>query len=96
MAGATPGHLRLPVRLAGGIGSFADPRRAAQLGISPGYPSTRAGLSAVQESLNPAPGGSSLRGAEELVRTLVTLPTHSLVTPSDREEILDLIGSCSS
>jgi len=30
-------------------------------------------------------------GAEELVRQLVTLPTHSLVSAADREDLLRLL-----
>jgi perosamine synthetase len=91
-SGTAQGHLRFPVRVARGLDGFGNARLAARLGITRGYPSTLAALPAVQENLNPAPGGAACRGAEELVRTLVTLPTHSLVTPRDREEILNSLG----
>jgi perosamine synthetase len=94
IAGAMPGHLRYPVRLSRGMESFPDIRRAARLGIARGYPTTLAALASVQEQLNPTPGAPGLRGAEELVRTLVTLPTHSLVTADDREEILQQLAAC--
>ncbi len=32
-------------------------------------------------------------GAEELVRELVTVPTHSLVTAAEREEVLRAVNS---
>jgi perosamine synthetase len=93
VSGSVPGHLRFPVRLARGVDGFGDARLAARLGITPGYPSTLAALPAVQDQLNPIPGSAGCRGAEELVRTLVTLPTHSLVTPADREAILNMLGA---
>ncbi|HLQ23812.1 MAG TPA: DegT/DnrJ/EryC1/StrS family aminotransferase [Gemmatimonadales bacterium] len=80
--GGEPGYLRLPVLLSGGLGGFARPREALHLGIAPGYPSTLAELPAVCARLAQRIG--RWPGAETLVHELVTLPTHSRLTTSDR------------
>jgi len=84
-AGATPGYLRLPLRLAGGLGGLADPALAARLGAARSYPSSLGALAAVRARLV----GPARRwpGAEELVRDLVTLPTHSLLSERDLEAL---------
>jgi len=87
--GATPGYLRLPLKLAQGINGFADPARARRAGAAPGYPTTLADLPAVQRRLVRA---RRWPGAEELVRTLVTLPTHSLVGEGDRDSLVLLLS----
>jgi hypothetical protein len=88
--GALPGYLRLPLRIPGGaaLAKLAVTRR---LGIAPGYPSTLAKLSALRFQLTGS--GRSYPGAEILVRDLVTLPTHLLVSSPDRERILDHLAS---
>lgn len=83
--GATPGYLRLPLKLAQGINGFADPARARRAGAAPGYPTTLADLPAVQRRLVRA---RRWPGAEELVRQLVTLPTHSLLQDEDRATLV--------
>jgi dTDP-4-amino-4,6-dideoxygalactose transaminase len=83
VAGAQPGFLRFPARV-------TDPRwfsdHSAELGregIVGGYPTTLADI----------PGGpwsrslADLPGAAELARTLVTVPTHSLVSDDDLARI---------
>ncbi len=91
IAEGKPGYLRFPVRLAQGWRGFADPSRARRSGIAPAYPATLADLPAVRERLISASGAQKWPGAETLVREVVTLPTHSLVTNGDREEMLDAL-----
>ncbi|HEV2750277.1 MAG TPA: DegT/DnrJ/EryC1/StrS family aminotransferase [Gemmatimonadales bacterium] len=86
--GATPGYLRLPLRVAQGINGFADPGAARRAGAAPGYPTTLAELPAVQRRLVRA---RRWRGAEELVRELVTLPTHSLLGDEDQRTLVRLL-----
>ena len=88
-AGSVPGYLRFPVLVPAGLGGFCDPMQALRLGIAPSYPSTLAALPAVRERL--VKTGGPWRGAEELARCLVTLPTHSLTTASERAEVLHLL-----
>ena len=85
----TPGFLRLPLRVPGGLAGFAEPRRARRLGVTPGYPTTLAALRPVRERLTRPRG--RWPGAEELVRDLVTLPTHSLVSAAERDELVRLL-----
>jgi dTDP-4-amino-4,6-dideoxygalactose transaminase len=85
--GGTPGFLRLPVRLQRGLDGFTDPVLARRLGVAAGYPSTLAALPPLQRHLARA---GRWPGAEELVRELVTLPTHSLVSEGDRDRLVRL------
>jgi dTDP-4-amino-4,6-dideoxygalactose transaminase len=87
-----PGYLRFPVRLRGGLAGLSGAGRALRLGAAPGYPLTLARLTAVRERLQLPHGASHWPGAEELVQQLVTLPTHSLVTNAEREELAALIN----
>jgi dTDP-4-amino-4,6-dideoxygalactose transaminase len=79
----TPGYLRLPLTVSGGIDGIAQPSRALKLGIAPSYPRTLVELA-------PSLTGPEQRwpGAEQLARDLVTLPTHSRLTPVERDEIV--------
>ncbi len=86
--GATPGYLRLPLKLAQGVNGFGDPARARRAGAAPGYPTTLADLPAVQRRLVRA---RRWPGAEELVRQLVTLPTHSLLQDDDCATLVRLL-----
>jgi hypothetical protein len=90
LAAATPGYLRLPVRLAGGLSGLSDPRRALRLGVAPSYPSTLKAVPEVHGSIVSLEG--QWRGGEELAQTLVTLPTHSLAADRERREIIALVG----
>lgn len=89
-AGSSPGYLRLPLLASRGLAGFGDPARAVRLGVVPSYPSTLAAL--------PQLAGRLVRvterwpGAEELVRRLVTVPTHSLLTAGDREALARLLA----
>ncbi len=72
--GSKAGFLRLPVRIAD-----ARAERPA-LGVVRGYPKTLAELTELQGSLL---GDEQLSGSRELARSLVTLPTHALVSERD-------------
>jgi dTDP-4-amino-4,6-dideoxygalactose transaminase len=85
-AGAVPGFLRFPVRLSRGMAGFRDPGQAVRLGVVPTYPAVLADLPPIRTRLSPS--SSRWPGAEELVRQLVTLPTHSLQTAQERDQIL--------
>ncbi len=87
-SGGTPGFLRLPLRLLRGLDALADHALARRVGVAAGYPSTLAALPQVRHRLVRA---GRWPGAEELVRQLVTLPTHSLVSAADREDLLRLL-----
>lgn len=82
----TPGFLRLPLRISGGIEGVTQPSRALTLGIAPSYPRTLVELA-------PRLTGPEQRwpGAEQLARDLVTLPTHSRLTPVERDEIVRVL-----
>ncbi|HEX8362305.1 MAG TPA: hypothetical protein VF613_19460, partial [Longimicrobium sp.] len=86
---ASPGYLRLPLRIAGGLGALRDPARARRLGAAPGYPTPLAELPALHGRLT----GPERHwpGAAALARDLVTFPTHSRVTPAERAELLSLL-----
>jgi perosamine synthetase len=87
--GAEAGYLRFPVRLPGGLGAFPDSRHARRSGIAPSYPSGLLAIEPIRSQL--AGGEEAYPGAEQLARTLVTLPTHSAVTPEERENIVSLV-----
>jgi hypothetical protein len=86
---ATPGFLRFPVRLPRGLAGFTDPRRAKQLGITRAYPSVLAALPSIRPLLDNA--ANRWPGAEELARTLFTVPTHSRLRASERAELIRLL-----
>lgn len=80
--GAQPGYLRLPLRLPHGLGGFSQPQMATRLGLARSYPSVLAGISQVRPWVHGVPARSP--GAAELVRTLWTVPTHSLLSAVER------------
>jgi dTDP-4-amino-4,6-dideoxygalactose transaminase len=81
--GSKPGYLRLPVRV-------MDARSERhELGIVRGYPDTLAELAELQASLL---GDEQLPGARELRRSLVTLPTHGMLTNKDLQDLTDWMG----
>jgi perosamine synthetase len=90
-SGASAGFLRFPVRLRAGLGTFTDSQAARRLGIAPGYPSTMLALEPIRARLADKP--VSCPGADDLVRTLVTLPTHSRLSARERGRILRMLGS---
>jgi dTDP-4-amino-4,6-dideoxygalactose transaminase len=81
IAGAEPGYLRFPVRLAS---TRAGPRERPALGIVGGYPDTLAELAELRASLI---GNEKLPGSRELQRSLVTLPTHALLDERDLRKL---------
>lgn len=88
--GSVPGCLRLPLRAPGVGARLARTPRARRLGIAPGYPTP---LSALEPLINRLVGRNSpWPGAEELVRDLITLPTHRLLTRRDLERLIDFLG----
>ena len=87
--GATPGYLRLPIRLADGLGGFGRPMEAIRLGLAPSYPSVLPALREVRPWVDDAT--SRWPGGEELVRTLHTAPTHSLVTKREQAKLISLL-----
>ena len=86
LQGATPSYLRLPLRLARGLAGFRDPAAATRLGIAPSYPSVLGAIPEVRPWMDE--GASSWPGGEELVRTLCTVPTHSLVTRAECAQLI--------
>ncbi len=63
--------------------------RGRWLGVSPGYPLPLSRLEAVKALWHAQPSG--LGGAEQLARELITLPSHSLVSRTDRRRLLELL-----
>ena len=76
-----PGHLRLPVVISGEWRKRVGSDAARRLGIMPGYPGTLAELAGF--GARAGNGGASFAGARQLVASLVTLPTHSLLSERD-------------
>jgi hypothetical protein len=91
LPGATPGYLRLPLRLDRGLAGFQTAAAATRLGIAPSYPSVLAAIPEIRPWLDDTVSG--WLGAEELVRTLVTVPTHSRVRDSERAQLIALLRS---
>lgn len=79
--GAVSGMLRFPSTDTGARAERPD------LGILRGYPRTLLEERELQRCLEP--GAPKLPGADELRRTLFTLPTHSRVTRRDLEQMID-------
>ena len=90
-ANGTSGWLRLPIRVAGRASGLAAAPIARRLGIAPAYPAPLSELPAVQVRLAGPWRERRWPGAESLVRDLVTLPTHSRVSPADEAAIVRLI-----
>ena len=90
-AESSPGYLRLPVRVPGGLSGLADPEAAARLGAARSYPSSLGALAPVQARLV----GQARRwpGADDLVRELITLPTHSLLSAQDLDALARAVGA---
>ncbi len=91
---ASPGFLRLPLRLARGLEGFRTPGRATRLGIAPGYPHPLHILTQIRTRMMHR--SEHWPGASALARELVTLPTHSLITCPERDELVGLIGTYES
>ncbi len=81
--GSNPGYLRLPVRV-------TDARRVQHaLGVVRGYPNTLADLTELRPFLV---GDEKISGARDLQRTLVTLPTHGMLTAADLRDLTVWMG----
>lgn len=89
VAGASPGFLRLPLLLPRRLDGCADAALARRVGVARGYPTTLAALAPVAQRLVHK---GHWPGAEQLVRELVTLPTHSWVSEPDREGLVRLLA----
>jgi perosamine synthetase len=89
LPGGTPGYVRFPVRLAHGLSGFREPATAVRLGLAPSYPSLLAQVPQVRPWVVDA--APSWPGAEELVRTLHTAPTHSRLTQGELGALIDLL-----
>jgi hypothetical protein len=87
---AEAGFLRFPLLLSHGIAGFGRPRDARRLGMAPSYPKPLGALPPVAARMR-APD-RRCPGAQELVETLVTLPTHSLLTAAERARLLQLLA----
>jgi dTDP-4-amino-4,6-dideoxygalactose transaminase len=89
LAHATPSFLRLPVRVARGLAGLRAPAAAQRLGVQRAYPGVLATLPDIGARLCRPTG--RIPGAEELARTLITLPTHSLLTAPERDALVALL-----
>jgi hypothetical protein len=90
--GGRPGCLRYPVLRADGWEGLRDPAAARALGLAPGYPRPLTKLPQVAALL---PAGCEQRptpGGDELAHMLITLPTHSLVTISERSAVIEMLA----
>jgi dTDP-4-amino-4,6-dideoxygalactose transaminase len=88
-ADADPGYLRFPVRVSRALDARIDSDRARRLGIERSYPISLGDLAAAGTRLV----GEERRwpGAASLVAELATLPTHSRLSISERDEIVQLL-----
>lgn len=85
-----PGYLRFPVLAEESARQDLQAERSRTLGVMPGYPEPLEELEALQaRCLNRSSGRS---GAERLSRSLFTLPTHSLLTRSDRARLKAILS----
>jgi DegT/DnrJ/EryC1/StrS aminotransferase family len=83
------GGLRFPVLAARGLAGFSDSAWAIRLGVAPSYPQELGLLAPLVPHL--VDGGSSRSGAAQLVKQLVTFPTHSRMSSSDRTALAELM-----
>jgi dTDP-4-amino-4,6-dideoxygalactose transaminase len=90
LPGGVPGYLRLPLRVMGGLAGLAQPDVARRLGAARSYPHGLGALPAVRERL--VDSRRTWPGAEALARELITLPTHSLLSRQDLEQLARAVG----
>ncbi|MGH7463533.1 MAG: DegT/DnrJ/EryC1/StrS family aminotransferase [Longimicrobiales bacterium] len=90
-ANGAAGYLRLPVRVRGDRGR-AVAANLHHLGVAASYPSTLAQLPAVR-SRRAAGSDDCLPGADALVRELITLPTHSLLSDADLQGLMSSLAT---
>lgn len=86
-----PGYLRYPLLVRSGLADLGGVSATRHLGIERSYPVPLPRLEQAQVLLDRRPG--SFPGAEQLVRELVTLPTHQKLDGVDLEKILKLLGN---
>jgi perosamine synthetase len=86
---STPGYIRFPVRIGADAQTLAASQNARSLGVAAGYPTTLADLQVLADHL--ATQRPQVPGADTLVHSLITLPTHSRVTCSDMERLQHLL-----
>ena len=79
--GMEAGYLRLPVHAAASVGAAVRSADARRLGVWPSYPLALVDLPGFSERRVEV--SQNYRGARELARGLVTLPTHSRLGPDD-------------
>lgn len=89
LADATPGYLRFPLRMAGGIRGLSSPVSAGRVGVAASYPAPLPSLPALRALCVGEP--TRCPGATELAQELVTLPTHSLLSREDWHPLLGLL-----
>jgi dTDP-4-amino-4,6-dideoxygalactose transaminase len=89
IADGLPGYLRLALRIPGIGAELGRSEPARRLGVAAGYPRPLAELPVIKSRL--VGEQRSWPGAVELVRDLVTLPTHALVSGADRERVVRLL-----
>lgn len=90
-SGAVPGYLRLPFVVPDAARAAMLTPRARRLGVMPGYPLSLSELPGFAGRCRNA--GADLPGAKALAARLVTLPTHSLVSPADRQRLADWLAA---
>jgi dTDP-4-amino-4,6-dideoxygalactose transaminase len=83
------GFLRFPLILPEGMASFPSEERARMLGIAPTYPAILPLLPQMARSRTDS--ATLFPGASALVAQLITLPTHSLVSSRDVDDIFRLL-----
>jgi dTDP-4-amino-4,6-dideoxygalactose transaminase len=84
-----PGYLRLPVIASDRGRDALSGATARRLGVMPGYPKPLCDLDVLRPRLaNPI---ESFPGASRLARTLLTLPTHSLLSETDLVDLETLV-----
>ncbi len=90
LAQGVPSFLRFPVLVARGFEGLGAPAAALRLGVQRGYPKALATLPEIGARLRRPTGRTP--GAAELVRTLITVPTHSLLTLRERGALAALLS----
>ena len=86
---AEPGYLRLPLRALRGSSRMLVSQQARRLGVMRGYPLALADLPGFREFCS---SPAETPGARTLAESLITLPTHSLLSARDLTELTDWLG----
>lgn len=87
---STPGFLRFPVLADGRGRERLRAGTSRSLGVMPGYPRPLGDLEPLQPRCENAAGRRP--GAKQLASSLFTVPTHSLLTQSDRSRLQSLLS----